>query len=1153
MSVGKPPPVREFLANFRVKDAAEATHTSFDGGKYCVPASFHPTLYIAYADAIERGERLALVERHRHIGPVVIDLDLRPLPGVPNDGQHLYSPADVQRFVAKLFSQVDDIVDLNASANVIDCFVLEKPVRVTNGGTVKDGLHFVLPGVVTRVETQMALRTALLPTVAAIFGGKCSGPPAATPNKRAATLNERTVSIYDERAASIYDASVIATNGWLMLGSRKVKGGEWEPHPWRVTRVFKFDPAAPGMAEVPEYSVEWLTSSPENRRALIRQLSIRNKWSESPLTALGDKRVGPLVHESREAHARRVEAEAMHSEAKARASADAADGSSAPVDDDALAALVALLSRGRAVPYHEWYMVGQCLSNVTGKSDAGLELFHAFSRRADEAPSVPAAANAGGDGDGGGDGNGDGGGYGNGDGGGYGAVYDERGCDAMWHGLTVRPANNLGMGSLCWWAKEDDPDGYRAWQAAHGRCAQDISGCLSLVPPELRVAIFDKCAAQWPEIFTDVAIDTFTLDHDDAGLCFSFGEGAGGAISRDGLVVTLADGRVLGSVLKDTPLNRSLAFMHANVPTTINEYVFNNVSTEQSQIDSRPPGTSLTLFHGPSPFVSINCQGRQARVAVREKVSSLSKMLETALLDHARNTLGEPAANAIFFVNNGIVNNGTIVAKSSKEDTRHTDVELAALVVASDDELATRFRHVPDMVRNSSASGLYLCDPTTNVWKRKSAIEMENVILAAVRKASGAQPEDLRYVENKGGAAHVLHALARNYVDCGLVDRLDENLDVFAVTNGVFDMKARTFRTARPEDYVRTTADWAYSPEEGRLHRASVEAFIEKVLPVREERMACLRFISSLMSGRRFMKKFMVMTDRRDGNNGKSTLIGFFKAFFASYTANKGTSFMLKAAFQRDRNDHDGALQNLKGKRLILGDEFDSSNTLDCGFLKRWTGGPHESVGGRRMGDAEEFSFTWQAGFVLVFNEGRAPKFDADDGALLERFMAVPARSKFVPGDVPADAEPYTHVLDLHVTESFRSWCSALADILVELYNADDRLSDLPASMRQWRAGIADERNPLAEWLDEALEVTGDGNDRVLFGRDVINAHCDLAPYHGFNSHVKAYFRARGLVFKSKWPVPGDRNSSLCNVGFGVRWGPNAPHGVLQTQDPLAP
>ena len=102
-----------------------------------------------------------------------------------------------------------------------DLFLLEKPApRNAKGGSqatvFKDGLHLMVPRVVTRPEVQHALRAAMLPHVRRIFFGP------AEPSRFLCSAEE------------VYDEAVIESNGWLLYGAKKPD----EPHPWTVTRVF---------------------------------------------------------------------------------------------------------------------------------------------------------------------------------------------------------------------------------------------------------------------------------------------------------------------------------------------------------------------------------------------------------------------------------------------------------------------------------------------------------------------------------------------------------------------------------------------------------------------------------------------------------------------------------------------------------------------------------------------------------------------------------------------------------------------------------------------------------------------------------------------------------------------------------------------------
>ncbi|GIZ02018.1 hypothetical protein CEXT_167541 [Caerostris extrusa] len=90
-----------------------------------------------------------------------------------------------------------------------------------------------------------------------------------------------------------------------------------------------------------------------------------------------------------------------------------------------------------------------------------------------------------------------------------------------------------------------------------------------------------------------------------------------------------------------------------------------------------------------------------------------------------------------------------------------------------------------------------------------------------------------------------------------------------------------------------------------------VKYFFETVLPAREERDYVLHFFGRLLDGHRDEKQFLVLTDKRDGNNGKTTFINLMECVFSSYAVCKGS----KAVCEQSResiNSHDTGLARFK-------------------------------------------------------------------------------------------------------------------------------------------------------------------------------------------------------------------------------------------------
>eukprot|EP00798_Chlamydomonas_sp_ICE-L_P008999 gene8999-biopygen8883 len=88
----------------------------------------------------------------------------------------------------------------------------------------------------------------------------------------------------------------------------------------------------------------------------------------------------------------------------------------------------------------------------------------------------------------------------------------------------------------------------------------------------------------------------------------------------------------------------------------------------------------------------------------------------------------------------------------------------------------------------------------------------------------------------------------------------------------------------------------------------------------------------------------------------------------------------------------------------------------------------------------------------------------------------------------------------------------------------------LPVSMTEWKSGIADSANPLAEWLEEVVEVTGEYSD-VVWAGDLkarwIESHYGPAAAVFSNRLVKAFFSGKqGIEWKDS-----ARIDTICKKG----------------------
>ena len=379
MASGKPERTMsfyKFLDRFKTERASEFTHTSISpGGRYYVSASDEPDFYEGYTAAMREGCELTLTERHKDIAPVLIDLDFRaPLEQTEHEaGWHVYPP-DVVTDVVSAYMEVASEYLPTHGAQV---FVMEKSsARVdASKGYIKDGIHIVIPSLVTRPVVQYFLRDKALERFDAIF--KDMGL-------------QNTVE-------DIFDRCVIATNNWQMLGSTKPN-----VEPYRVTRVFNYIDGALEACD-DAYNLD-------DQASMVELLSIRNKYHETH------------VLEPKKQEMDDYERVMDEEEFKKRVERNVTQGSkntskNTVADLEYVQKIVGCLSADRANRYDEWIRLGWCLRNIDHRL---VDTWDEFSKKSNK--------------------------------------YDPGKCHSMWEYMRTC---GLGMGSLCMWAKNDDPEQYK--------------------------------------------------------------------------------------------------------------------------------------------------------------------------------------------------------------------------------------------------------------------------------------------------------------------------------------------------------------------------------------------------------------------------------------------------------------------------------------------------------------------------------------------------------------------------------------------------------------------------------------------------------------------------------------------------------------------
>jgi len=957
----------------------------------------------AYVHALrDEGRPMSIVEAHTDTSPVIVDLDMRQ-----NTPERIYTQKHIEKFMDALVSATKYFVDQQH----MDVVILEKPnprLDKKHLGVYKDGLHVVMPNVITHPEIQLAIREHFVNDV--------------TEHR----TYESTICIpglAEMDPGKIYDESVIKRGGrWFLYGSKKPD----ESHPWTVTAWYQFDIAAGSVAKRDVQQMDLDT--------LVQNLSIRvhPKGGHSPYTKHGQEEMVIRGDDNLSEHKKTF---------------DSHHG----MDVESLYNLVDILDSHRARGYDSWLKIGMALKNTvdTGTDTQRLAIWKAFAKKC---PSK----------------------------------FCDTNHERVWANLKPQ---KITLGTLCFLAKEDDPMRYAEWirQWDTNDNKLDVKLDKDRIIKDLKVKLINLNIDNM--ILLDVVHDSIE---------FNMENGAKGAIHKKQYMVEVDD-KYYGSLIDKFPIHEDPGFMK-NVPSDKGPYECELRTMDGKTISSaivKSTDVQIALMNMGSESQYVNVQSitcNACKIRDKQVINTIHNMIFKAQESHAKNMYG--ITQNIFLVNNTInIHVGGGTDDDSLSSSSITEDVLAEKLMEASPEFFSRIKFVPEIKKKECVGDMYYCDPATNRWSNCSNMRISKILKIElqskfpVEKNNKTNEKIRRFVDTIRGRSAFLQSVASLVLDETFADNLDINPDLFAVNNGVFDSSSRdtvVFRKVEMTDNISRCAKWDYQGEDNhhlKRCRDELDDFLRKLMPVDEERDVVLAFFAGLLSGRRKEKKFLAFTDKTSGDNGKSTLMALFGSFFDEYGSSNGTKFLTKGSFARSRDDHDAGLKPMKGVRLLVAEEMKPNIALDEALIKRIAGGEGVRVCGRSCGTGNSFDFMWQAGVVMIFNEGDCPKFDGGDNAFVKRMVVVPMRSNFMIHPDPQREHEFERRDDL--ADILPTWRSALAQLLIEHFLRPGRsiiFDTLPVSMTDWKSGIANSANPLTDWLEEVVEVTGASSDAVWIG-----------------------------------------------------------------------
>ena len=366
-----------FIQNYRTVKSSAFTHTSMMSpiASFYIPGPDEPKFFKFYNEALQRNEVLHITEKHRDISPILIDLDFR----YPNSKQYLsrhYTKESITSLIKIYLEELSKYV----VESKFEVYIMEKsnPVQYDKKNVIKDGVHIVIPNVVTNLSLQLKIREDLLSKLSFIQG------------------ETKCINSVDD----IFDKAVIDKNNWMLYGSCKPYN-----EPYLITNHITFNINKDN--EITEHhnridkSKPWLYSE---------LMSIRNKYDESAYREEHKEMIDTMEFAFQEKKIKRV---IINKSQQSKENKKVVQSCSFELTEK----LVDILSVDRAYNYDSWIRVGWCCRNIDNRL---LKSWISFSKKSSK-------------------------------------FVDEDECENAWRYMKE---SGLGIGTLCMWAKNDNPEQY---------------------------------------------------------------------------------------------------------------------------------------------------------------------------------------------------------------------------------------------------------------------------------------------------------------------------------------------------------------------------------------------------------------------------------------------------------------------------------------------------------------------------------------------------------------------------------------------------------------------------------------------------------------------------------------------------------------------
>jgi P4 family phage/plasmid primase-like protien len=298
--------------------------------------------------------------------------------------------------------------------------------------------------------------------------------------------------------------------------------------------------------------------------------------------------------------------------------------------------------------------------------------------------------------------------------------------------------------------------------------------------------------------------------------------------------------------------------------------------------------------------------------------------------------------------------------------------------------------------------------------------------------------------------------------------KFNERRDLFAFTNGVYDLQTMEFRAIEPTDYITVTCGYDYrEPREDE--KAMVRGCLATMFPNEAVLDYMLQALSTTLEGENRGEFFHALTGV--GANGKSCLMDLCKRVFGDYFRTIGVNYLTKDDEGKDRPLPD--LVDARWARMLVASEPEEKDKFQVALLKLISG--NEEISCRAMYGRTVVKYRPQFKLWILTND--MPKLSKFDQGIERRMRCVHFPVRFVANPVGEWERKRDEGLKGRIMGE-EGWRYGFLGLLLEAFGRErGAVLTMPDEVREFTEAYMLENNPVGAWLRAHFEFTGAKED----------------------------------------------------------------------------